>query len=1132
MTGLTWLHLSDWHQGSKEFDREVVRDKLMEDLEKREAISPDLAKIDFIIFSGDVAYSGKQEEYQAAKEQLLEPILEVVGLNSDKLFIVPGNHDLDRIRFELLPGALMHSLKSDAEIQNWLTDDQKRARLLDPFGAFASFVMAYTGQNQPDYANICRWEIGGKKIMLIGLNSAWMCGRKDSMGNENERGYVLVGEPQIHEPLEKSSEAEIKIAVLHHPFSWLAELDGNRVEGRLMHECDFILHGHQHKPQVKVIHETSGDSIIIPAGACYNRRNPTDPRYANSYNLVHLDFDTGNGVVFLRRWSDPRTEWIRDEDSCPGGKFEFPLRMTTSNTSLSCDHQIIASKNEIYLHDHIVLSPIFIPHQIPPPPFDFKGREEDISEILSNFDKGVTITGLRGMAGVGKTVLAFVLAERLKDRFPDGQLFIDMQGTNKSPLSPAEAMEQVIHAYYPTDRVPENQNELKGRYLSVLSGKRVLLLLDNAANREQVEPLLPPTVCTMLITSRIKFTLPGLKERDLDVLPADKACELLLGIAERIGDRADELAKLCGYLPLALRNAGSVLAERRDLGVSEYEQRLEDKKKLLELVEASFCLSYDLLSSIKKKQWCRLSVFPKDFDRNGAAAVWKLDRDLSAEALSDLAKWSLVDCIPFADSEECRYRMHDLARLFAESRLDPFEQDDALQRHAKHYLNVLSDANELYKKEKDILAGLNLFDRELGNIRAGQDWADEVIRTARISKKKPSMKLAMRLAISYPDKAVHLYHLRLHPQDRIHWLETAIIASRLMKDHDAEGTHLLNLGSAYYDLGEIRKAVECYEIRLPLARKIKDRTGEGIALGNLGNAYADLGETRKAIGNYDQALKIARKTGHKLLEGDVLSNFADAYADLGEMPKAIEYYNKSQKIYQEIGERPNESECFLGLGDVYADLGKTEKVIEYSERALKIAHEIGDHRCEGHGLCCLGKAYVDLGEPQKAIEYCERALKIAREVGDRKGEGAALCDLGEAYSDMGDVRKAIEYCEQALEIEKRMEYRKGENDVLIILGNAYIHLSDTGMAIKYYKQALEIARKIEYRMGESEALFNLSLALEKLGQGPKAMDHAKAALKIFELIGCPDAEKARQKLAEWQEKDIAIKYLPIKRTER
>ena len=134
-----------------------------------------------------------------------------------------------------------------------------------------------------------------------------------------------MGEPQIHAPLEQISDCDLKIAVLHHPFDWLAEFDCNPIESRLMKQCDFILRGHQHKPQVMVMHGTRGDCVVIPAGACYDRRKTEDPNYTNAYNYVHLDFDTGKCFVFLRRWSEPRNEWIEDIDSYPGGKFEFRL---------------------------------------------------------------------------------------------------------------------------------------------------------------------------------------------------------------------------------------------------------------------------------------------------------------------------------------------------------------------------------------------------------------------------------------------------------------------------------------------------------------------------------------------------------------------------------------------------------------------------------------------------------------------------------------------------------------------------------------------------------------------------------------------------------------------------------------
>jgi tetratricopeptide (TPR) repeat protein len=755
-----------------------------------------------------------------------------------------------------------------------------------------------------------------------------------------------------------------------------------------------------------------------------------------------------------------------------------------------------------------------IPNQIPRPPNDFKGREDEISEILSNFDKGATITGLRGMAGVGKTALALVLAERLKDRFPDGNLILNLKGTTRNPLGPSEAMAQVIHSYYPTDRLPENENELHGLYLSVLAGKRALLLLDNAADKEQVKPLMPPKDCSILITSRNKFTLPGLKERDLDVLPPAEARELLIEIARRIGNRADSLAKLCGYLPLALRNAASALAERKDIDVADYERRLNDKKVRLELVDASFSLSFDLLRPIRRKHWCRLSVFPGDFDQDGGIAVLKMARDASAEALSDLVKWSLVDFIRPVDSEQGCYRLHDLARLFAESRLESKELDDANQRHSNHYSKVLSDAEKLYDKGgKYILEGLIHFDREWANIKEGQAWSEVMMRDVRKPKAKSDLKFALQIANSYPNDGFNILALRLHPKERIRWLETALTAARLLKKPSYECVHLGNLGSAYLDLGEVRKAIEYYDRALAISREIRYRRGEGTDLGNLGIAYKNLGEVRKAIEYYDRALAISREIGDRQDEGHHLGI---AYKNLGEVRKAIEYYDQAMAISHEIGDRRGEGHCLCNLGNAYADLGETRKAIKYNDQALAISHEIGDRRGEEASLGSLGLAYSDLGETRKAIEYYEQALAISREIGNPSIEGENLCNLGKAYAALGETDKAIGYYEQSLEISRKIEDRKNESDALCNLGKAYSILGEVSKAIDNFEQSLEIARKIEFCRGEAVALFNMSLALDRLGQRPEAIDRAKAALKIFEQIESPDAETARQKLAEWQ----------------
>lgn len=146
---------------------------------------------------------------------------------------------------------------------------------------------------------------------------------------------------------------------------------------------------------------------------------------------------------------------------------------------------------------------------------------------------------------------------------------------------------------------------------------------------------------------------------------------------------------------------------------------------MLELIEASFSLSYELLSDTRRRQWCRLSVFPGDFDRKGATAVLKVQPELSSEVMNDLVKWSLVDFIYPESSESGRYKLHDLARVFAELHLTPDELIDAHQRHASYYIKVLSDAAELYREGgENVLAGLDIFDREWTNIKFGQVWTE------------------------------------------------------------------------------------------------------------------------------------------------------------------------------------------------------------------------------------------------------------------------------------------------------------------------------------------------------------------------------------------------------------------------
>lgn len=449
MSSLTWLHLSDWHHGDFPIDPEIVRDKLVEDIKGRLSISSDLAKIDFIIFSGDVAFNGKAKEYENAKKEFFVPVLEAAQVESNRLFIVPGNHDLDEEELKKLPDEFQKDAVSKEDVDRWLKDDGKREQLLHPFKDFRTFVSNFTGQDSPDYSDVRPWEINGKKVYLLGINSAWFCRRHvDASGTQNDYGFARVGERQVHRKLERIPESDLKIAVLHHSQDWLEYLDGQVVWRRLRQGCNFILHGHGHIPKVTAEHGTGGDCVIIPAGASFERRTAKDPSHINSYNFVHLDFETGKGIVFLRRWIDERSVWDKDIQTYQEGKFPFDLPGRSN-----------------------------VPHQIPPPPLDFIGRKDELELLLDSFHGGSAITCLSSMGGVGKTTIARILAQKLDGCFPDGQILVDMKGTDRSPLSWSEAMIQVIHAYNPEYEMPPNEGELKGKYFSILHGKKALILL-------------------------------------------------------------------------------------------------------------------------------------------------------------------------------------------------------------------------------------------------------------------------------------------------------------------------------------------------------------------------------------------------------------------------------------------------------------------------------------------------------------------------------------------------------------------------------------------------------------------------------------------------------------------------------
>lgn len=652
--------------------------------------------------------------------------------------------------------------------------------------------------------------------------------------------------------------------------------------------------------------------------------------------------------------------------------------------------------------------------QLRPPVKDFIGRGPETTTLVNALDAGkeVNVACITGMSGIGKTELALTVAANLSPIYPDAQLLIKMRGRSNTPRASADALATCIRAFTGSEiRLPEDEDELAGLYRSCLSGKRVLILLDDVLHSAQVQPFMPPEGCALLITSQNAISLPSITRVRLDQLNPDEASRLLIRIASRTApDAAHEICSLCGYLPLAIRAAGSLLDVTIDLDPSTYATQLRNERMRLQLlggedfdtsVEASFNLSYIRLAPEAARVFRQLSVYPSSFE---AASEEVLCEDANHLHLSNLLRRSLVQY----DDRSSRYYLHDLMRLFAAKCLDQNERNSVSKRHAKYFRDVLRSADQLYFQGGEALKhGLDRFDSEWENIKAGYGWAEQ-----HVSRDEE----AAMICSDYLNAGAHVLDLRQRPSDRIHWLEAALAAAQQLTDRTAIAKHLGNLGNAYATLGEISSAIRLYRQALDLQDEINNAHGKGKTLNNMGNVYSKSGEFNRAIDLYMQALNIADDLGDDHLSGDILTNLGSVYAAQGKLIDAISFYEKHLSIARKIGDRRGEGSALTNLGNAYGDLGEHSCAIAFHEQALNIFNEIGDQQSRGTVLNNLGAAYADLNDFSCAIGYYEQYLTYVREINEHRNEGITLWNMSLTLDKAGSRVQAVSYAEASLVI--------------------------------------------------------------------------------------------------------------------
>jgi hypothetical protein len=495
-----------------------------------------------------------------------------------------------------------------------------------------------------------------------------------------------------------------------------------------------------------------------------------------------------------------------------------------------------------------------VPHQLPPLPPDFTGRGQEVNELVRAVQKRrVTTLAVRGMGGIGKTTVAIKVANTLARHFPDGEIYLDLKGiprtdgsSNESrPLAAGEAMDHVIRSFNREAPVSPNDGARAADYFTALNGKRVLLLMDNALDAQQVKKLIPPLGSVLIVTSQQRFHLPGAERLDLDRLPPKDACKLLLAIAPAIGLQAGDLASLCDYVPEDLRHTASTIAEIPD-GLSDFLRRMNDPKYKLEItgVGRSLNASAEMLSEDLRDLWLQLGVFPDTFDVPAVIKVLQIEEQAAKDTLGDLRRRSLIEW----NSATRRYKMADRVRDFTFSRLDESARTMAQARHADYYRLVMIWAENLSLTGK-VSEGLALFDLEWSNLRVGQSWA-----ASRVKSDKSAAELVSAYAYGVPD-----HFVRKRPRELIGWLHSAQEAAKELKNAHNEGVALHGLGAAYEALADYEQSIKYYEEYLALERDLRVPILEGAALINIAVVSRKTGRVADAIRYGEEALKVYEK---------------------------------------------------------------------------------------------------------------------------------------------------------------------------------------------------------------------------------------------------------------------------------
>jgi tetratricopeptide (TPR) repeat protein/MinD-like ATPase involved in chromosome partitioning or flagellar assembly len=633
-----------------------------------------------------------------------------------------------------------------------------------------------------------------------------------------------------------------------------------------------------------------------------------------------------------------------------------------TGSKIGKDIVIAGDKNIINLYPNF---PLNVPLQRPPRPIHFFNRAAELAQILAELRPGNVVT-ICGPGGIGKTSLAAEVVWQLApgdnppEVFPDGIIFYSFYNQPRTDL----ALEHIVLSFN-----EEPKPTAAAATQRVLASRQALIILDGAESADDISIVLSVLGnCGALVTSRNSRDAIGQRRLDLTTLPIlDAVASLKAWAGVKTEDPAvQRICELLGGLPLAVRLVGTYLAETGN-SPAEYLTWLEESPLQaldigLRRVESISLLLERSLALVSEGTQQILAVVGllalSPFHIEVIATALDISISQIRRSLVELVNYGLLVRVSHPGSNAAYETSHALIHTYARERLIP--SDEVIKRLTRYYTHLAIE------QTRRGLADNERLDSERAHL----------MRVLDASVERNDWEAARELVWAVDDYLDN----RGYISQRVTALEIGIMTAQKLENRHDESRFLANLGFAYYQLGEVRGAIEYYEQALAIAREIGDRHLEGTTLGNLGLAYSSLGEVHRAVEYYEQALAIVREMGDRRGESVALGNLGLGFRALGEIHRAIEFYEQSLAIAREIGDRRGEGFVLGNLGLAYNNLGKTERAIQCYEQALIISQQIGDIWNEGNQLSNLGAIYYELGNLQQAVDYSKHALAIYEKV--------------------------------------------------------------------------------------------------------------------------------------------------------